>query len=870
MKKMRFRWLAVALLAIALVVSLVSCQDKTPSGDETDTQTESEGTVTEAPTEEPTEAPTETPTETDLPDTEPETTVPEETTEEVTTLRELTWESYDPALDNSTVDVTVTPDVRPTTWVATDGLGRILPINSETGGVREDKTVAIFYWTWHGNFGDSQTAFNNQQNLDKLYAAGYEKADYWTLPKSRLRELGIYVNDTSYHFWDEPVYGYYDGDDEWVIRKQAELLASAGVDVVFFDNTNGSFTWLETALRVMKVFSEARAQGVNAPCVSFMLPFGPTDGARAQLLSLYTNIYEKALYPEVWYYLDGKPMLMGYSSCLDSSNERQAEIKDFFTWRVSRAGYLDTETGTNQWGWLSVFPQAYYHNAAGSIEQMTVGVAVNHDYVKHVIAPMSGENIIGRTWTNRGYDARENALYYGACFAQQWENALSVDPDIVFVTAWNEWVAMRLPNWADMYYNCYVDQFNAEYSRDCEPSNGIMKDYYYYQLVSYIRQFKGTEAVEQASEEKLIDVNGGYGQFADVTPTYTDYIGLPDRDANGYRDPATGIRFHYTNTSGRNDIYDCKVARDYENLYFMVRTVEDLTPYTDADWMHLYISVGETDTHWENYEYVINKTAPEADKAYVEKFTGNGYESTVVGQVSYHVNGNVMIICVPKTMLGIDTATLDFTIDFKWTDNTGTDEEGNIMLWYTNGDVAPVGRFNYRYTTTAPEAYVETEKVYGWSLMDFTDKDVTDHFEEHILSSVSGGSAVLSEDGLVLTPDSTDAKMILSYDYSTVGIATDVYKYIVITYKTDSLSQLKVAPAGGKYPTPGATRAQTVDLVTDGEYHTVVLDMTGTKESRYWCGGYVTKVGFLFPSVNSGDSVTIQSIQFLKEPPAEE
>ena len=87
MRTMRFRWLAVALLAIALVVSFVSCQDKTPSGDETDTQTESEGTVTEAPTEEPTEAPT----ETDLADTEPETTEPEETTEEVTTLRELTW-----------------------------------------------------------------------------------------------------------------------------------------------------------------------------------------------------------------------------------------------------------------------------------------------------------------------------------------------------------------------------------------------------------------------------------------------------------------------------------------------------------------------------------------------------------------------------------------------------------------------------------------------------------------------------------------------------------------------------------------------------------------------------------------------------------
>ena len=34
-------------------------------------------------------------------------------------------------------------------------------------------------------------------------------------------------------FWNEPIYGYYRTDDRWVLRKQAEMLANAGVDAIF-------------------------------------------------------------------------------------------------------------------------------------------------------------------------------------------------------------------------------------------------------------------------------------------------------------------------------------------------------------------------------------------------------------------------------------------------------------------------------------------------------------------------------------------------------------------------------------------------------------------------------------------------------------
>lgn len=51
---------------------------------------------------------------------------------------------------------------------------------------------------------------------------------------------------------------------------------------------------------------------------------------------------------------------------------------------------------------------------------------------------------------------------------------------------------------------------------------------------------------------------------------------------------------------------------------------------------------------------------------------------------------------IPKSMLGLKKdEKLDF--EFKWSDNSQVDEEGDIMNFWINGDAAPIGRFNYRY-----------------------------------------------------------------------------------------------------------------------------------------------------------------------------
>ena len=171
----------------------------------------------------------------------------------------------------------------------------------------------------------------------------------------------------------------------------------------------------------------------------------------------------------------------------------------------------------------------------------------------------------------------------------------------------------------------------------------------------------------------------------------------------------TNSELNYTEHSGRNDIVGAKVARDDAFVYFMVECANSITPYTDALWMTLYIDCTENGKGWNGYDYVVNKTAPSANRAVLERFTGDGYGSEKVAEIAYRVEGKRLMMAVPRTALKADGGTLKFT----WTDNVhdeadtglqGTDGRwkysrfsGDIMDFYISGDVAPGGRFRFQY-----------------------------------------------------------------------------------------------------------------------------------------------------------------------------
>jgi hypothetical protein len=569
---------------------------------------------------------------------------------------------------------TVVTEVSCTDLPATDALGRKLPEHAEAGNLRSNKFVGVFYWTWHNSVGYNTPAFNISEIIAAHPEAIYDvTSPHWPLP----------VN--SYYFWGEPLFGYYNNTDSWVLRRHAEMLADAGVDVIIFDCTNGSFTWRESYMALCKVFSQARQDGVKTPQIAFMLAFSPSDGSRQAMEEIYLDLYKPGIYKELFFLWKGKPLIMAYP---DNVSE---ELRNYFTFRPGQPLYNQGPTRTDHWGWLEIYPQHGYIDVvstAAKYEQATVGVAQNWSSANG-LSPMNAPNVFSRSHTvnPNPATAAADAVNYGYNFQEQWDRALELNPQFIFITGWNEWVAARHTEWMGVH-NAFPDQFNQEASRDIEPMKGGHGDNYYLQMASNIRRFKGMSQPVTPSKAKTIAIDGYFDDWEKVSPKYLAHKGSAmHRDSPGWKDR------HYTNTTGRNDFVAAKVARDNEHIYFYVAAAQAITPSTDAAWMRLFIDTDRNrSTGWEGYDFVVNRQNPQA-KAIVEKNLG-GWDWQKVGEIDFRVTSTELELAIPRSLLGQENTPLD--IEFKWNDNM--QENGNIMDFYINGDTAPSGRFNYVFT----------------------------------------------------------------------------------------------------------------------------------------------------------------------------
>lgn len=642
----------------------------------------------------------------------------------------------------------LTAELMPDTWVFTDALGRTSLSNAEVGDPRTDRTLALFYWIWHATFAGLRTPFNVQEFIDKQTAAGIPLEDYLY----DFNYAGWPSATGAQYFWDQPIYGYYRSDDVWVQRRQAELLAAAGVDVVFSDNTNATLVWSDAYPSLYETWLRAQQDGVNTPKISYFMPFAAGDATKYQLNHFYTNIFHDGKYRSLWYYLDGKPMLAAYPSSL-SDSVMDKQIAEFFTFRPGYASYFSKrEFGT--WGWLSTYPQAAHYSSSDrkNIEEMSVGVAQNANYETGELAAMSGGPIMGRSYTkDKSHLNEAGSTLWGYNFAEQFEFALEKDPKVIFVTGWNEWCASRYESWPDgghsIVTNAFPDQFNNEYSRDLEPSRGALGDTYYYQFVNFVRRYKGVRTLPTPSQKASIDLTAGETQWSAVEPYYAASIGnTGDRNSDGY------IGTHYSDYSGRNDIIGAQLARDGEYLYFHVECASDITPYTDPLWMNLYIDCDGQNAGWNTFDYVVNKSAASADTVVLERFTGDGYASEKVADCAYTVDGRYMTVRVRKSDIGLSG--YDFTVNFAWTDNvhdaddTGTGDgrpvyhsfSGDILDFYTSGDAAPGGRFKFSYVSTAANAGVESDTATATETATGQDSQVPDS-DTGVSESASAPSA---------------------------------------------------------------------------------------------------------------------------------
>ena len=592
------------------------------------------------------------------------------------------------------LDRTPLRDTMPDTWSAIDRLGRTLPDFEEVGGPKRDKTIAMFYFISYGENDPDPAKRYGPFDITKILNENPDAMDVTTSPP-----WGPY-NTT--HFWGESEFGYYRSKDEYVIAKHAQMLGDAGVDVIIFDVSNfvhgvqpPRAYFYDTFMAVFRTFDRVRRQGRRTPQIAFLFNFWYGPYAVRQI---YQDLYSKNLYPDLWFRWEGKPLVMFDK---DKVPEEETELREFFTYRRPMPDYFYGPKGTDQWAWCEIHPQHGFPSAKEPwcVEEVPVSVAQNA--VPDAATPggwtlgcmsqrdADGKYLArGRSFCN-GVQPTEYHPELGANFEEQWARAYQLDPKLVFITGWNEWVMGRGKEFIhEKAPNVMVDQFCEEFSRDLEPSRTRIGDNAYYQFVSHARRFKGVRPVPKAKGSRSIDVTGPVSQWDGVGPEYLDDIGDTEhRECEGW-----GLSGVYRDESGRNDIAAMKVTRDEQKVYFLVQCAADITPCEDEKWMNLLLRTPRSCESWDGFQLLVR---PDEKGVLTLYRCMGGWSWAPVCPVEYSVQGNSLQLALPLAELAAGAGKLGF--DFKWCDNVplGQDEYG--LEFYTDGDTAPNGRFCYRY-----------------------------------------------------------------------------------------------------------------------------------------------------------------------------
>ena len=588
---------------------------------------------------------------------------------------ELTWESTRNALS------------------VTDAYGRYFgPID----GYDDEKDVGLFYFLWTGS-------------ADEREVWDSSKLDEDTLKNDRST-----VGD--FHYWSEPLYGYYHAGDPWVIRRHMELFALAGVDYLVFDTSNG-YVYEDVCLNLFEVALELQEQGWEVPKLIFYCHNRTKD----TVTSIYNQFYDPDTeagkrYASLWY-TDGdwenrnagnKPWILvknngtgsgdqGVEQNFDACSE---EIRSFFytrelQWNSEENGeYLfpsDIDDPIVHEGMISVSTAQHTSGAFSDSLFETGGKDVNR----------------GRGWSDSDNTNSELRVDAGSNFEEEFAYAFSFGDEVdnLFLTSWNEWVAQKQPFGANSRSSCYfVDQFNPEFSRDIEMVSGLWGDAYYLQMMRNIRTFKAESGAETAAAplSKTIVMGGSLRQW-EGTVGYLDMEG--DTADRNYRSAAATAGGNvpvttYTNTTGRNDIVRTRVTYDSESVYFLVECAENITipAAGDKGWMNILIEVeGLSGSAWENYQFVVNRTVTGSGST-LERFAADG-SSEKVADVQFSLSGTALMVRVPRAALGV--AEGDFTLYFKVADNVTNYTD--IMDYYVDGDSAPLGRLNYTFRANSTE-----------------------------------------------------------------------------------------------------------------------------------------------------------------------
>ena len=525
---------------------------------------------------------------------------------------------------------------------ATDHLGRTIATREEAGPEKQGREVGLFYYLWHGQHGTQ-----GPYDISKMEAQDPDVMDH---PDSPLWP------DSSHSpmlHWGEPLFGYYLSTDEWVLRRHVQMFIDAGIDVLYFDTTNG-YHYRETTDKLFPILEEYRKKGFKVPKFCYYMAPARRGCGTSNVLDVWLDYYQDRKFEELYYRWNGKPLIITHPD-----RPYRQEMLDFFTFRRPTWYCPDVP---ETWYWAGMPNPNVAKDRNGKPEMIALTVSSPHvamDIPKDSkFAP--GDNLGAsefhwgaplqtRSWHDGARDTRENAAHYGFFLKEQMDWALKPEHDdvpLAFVCQWNEWLVPFLTRktndlYAMQHWIKLADEYNLESSRDIEPMKGGYQDAYYLQLVDFVRRWKGLP-------EPAVAKSGD-------TIVYKEMTGdCAPRNHRGY--DAAGV---YTNFTGRNEFKELRVTCDGNRVIFAAETVKPALIESPRS-MNLLVKV------------------PEA------KPDALGYTHRFTGAASYSV---------PLEDLGLKPDE-SFTLEFKWSDNRQSDDP---MDFYVNGDAAPRGRLNWTF-----------------------------------------------------------------------------------------------------------------------------------------------------------------------------
>ena len=574
--------------------------------------------------------------------------------------------------------------------VGTDDFGRtILSVDSKKD---QDRYVGMFFFLTLGQ----HTNHSGIYDVDLITEQGTHN-EYFTESNDMYSPVG------AAHFWGEPVWGYYNSKDPWVIRKQIEMLTMSAIDFIVLDTSN-NVLYKQVTDVLFPILLEYQQAGWNVPRVVYYLGKHELAGDLSAIKEAYDNFYGVTAWQSLWFTPndDAKPMIIAPDTVIRhlsaSADADERKLSELFDFRYT------------QWPIDPPVNEPYFEDGAPwidfSLPQTSHNGWISLSIAQHTNVKMSETSgARGRGWTPTrqimgvwyGQNDSEN-WRQGPNFEAQWKTVLDMDEQqkkqdarFVFLTGWNEWVAEKIDCKDGTYMMC--DTFNAEFSRDIEPSRSSgMKDNFFLQTVRNIhadnfnaaKHYRYPQATPDITRDDA-DVWGG------VKATYRDFTG--ECVARDFAAMA-GVE-RYTDNTNRNDIDTVSVAHDEQYLYFRVSCVDDITAYAanDTSWMNIWLRTANgAGSMLNGYNYVINRGVSGGKTEIMRCKSASDMKS--VGQGDVAVCGNVMIVRVPLQTLNLSAG--NYSFEFKVTDNV-TNPEKDLLNLYCTGDAAPIGRLNFSY-----------------------------------------------------------------------------------------------------------------------------------------------------------------------------